>query len=127
MTCRDTKKLRKHANDAKKYINSQPNQNMTENQLNSINRSLKRYANTGDTKHLSNANRKKQMYVGQRMDAEFKRRVRADRSLNHLKVAGRSGADVTRADGKWWDLTTQKDWSNHQRRYGKGGTGLFWN
>ena len=124
----DTKKLRQHAKDARAHINSLPNQGMTDKQLESIKRSMKRYADTGDARHLSIAERKKKMYVGQRMDAEFKSRVRADESLSHLHVTrvGERGPDVIGKDGKWWDLTTQKDWSNHQKRYGEGGTGLFW-
>lgn len=51
------------------------------------------------------------MYVGQRMDAEFKNRVRADESLSHLHVThiGEQGPDAIAPDGKWWDLTTEKD------------------
>ncbi|WP_339505611.1 RHS repeat domain-containing protein, partial [Pseudomonas sp. RL_105y_Pfl2_101] len=116
-----TKKLQAHANAAKKAVYRNPQRSLTLKQRAAVKRAYDR----GD---FGQARSRYRRYVGQRIDAEFKRRVLADPSLAHLNVAksGQRLPDVYDPKSKsWWDLTTKADWKKgtHQRRYGDWGNG----
>ncbi|WP_191490210.1 RHS repeat-associated core domain-containing protein [Pseudomonas sp. FEN] len=116
-----TKKLQAHANAAKKAVYRNPQRSLTMKQRAAVKRAYDR----GD---LGQAHSRYRRYVGQRIDAEFKRRVLADPSLAHLNVSksGQRLPDVYDPKSKaWWDLTTKADWARgtHQRRYGDWGNG----
>jgi hypothetical protein len=86
---------------------------------------VKRAYDRGD---LGQARSRYRRYVGQRIDADFKIRVKNDPSLGHLEVSksGQRLPDVYETKTKtWWDLTTKADWKRgtHQRRYGDWGNG----
>ncbi|MGY2184202.1 RHS repeat-associated core domain-containing protein, partial [Pseudomonas agarici] len=116
-----TKKLQAHANAAKKTVYRNPQRSLTMKQR----AATKRAYDRGD---LGQAHSRYRRYVGQRIDAEFKRRVLADSSLAHLNVSksGQRLPDVYDPKSQaWWDLTTKADWARgtHQRRYGDWGNG----
>lgn len=116
-----TAKLQAHANAAKKAVYSNPQRSLTPRQRAAVKRAYDR----GD---LGQARSRYRRYVGQRIDANFKTRVKNDPSLGHLEVSksGQRLPDVYETKTKtWWDLTTKADWKRgtHQRRYGDWGNG----
>ncbi len=116
-----TRKLQAHADAARKAVYKNPQRSLTIRQRAAVRRAYDR----GD---YGQARSRYRRYVGQRIDAEFKRRVDADPSLSHLKVSksGQRLPDVYDANKTtWWDLTTKADWARgtHQRRYGDWGNG----
>jgi RHS repeat-associated protein len=116
-----TSKLQAHANAARKAVYSNPQRSLTPKQRAAVKRAYDR----GD---LGQARSRYRRYVGQRIDADFKIRVKNDPSLGHLEVSksGQRLPDVYETKTKtWWDLTTKADWKRgtHQRRYGDWGNG----
>ncbi|OAJ49363.1 RHS repeat-associated core domain-containing protein [Pseudomonas marginalis] len=116
-----TAKLQAHANAARKAVYSNPQRSLTLKQRAAVKRAYDR----GD---LGQARSRYRRYVGQRIDADFKTRVKNDPSLGHLEVSksGQRLPDVYETKtNTWWDLTTKADWKRgtHQRRYGDWGNG----
>lgn len=67
------------------------------------------------------------MHRGTAMDQALKQRIENDKILTKLEVSvahqGEAGADViyTLPDSgtqMWMDITTEKAWANHYRKYG---------
>ncbi|UUC44157.1 DUF6443 domain-containing protein [Flavobacterium cerinum] len=63
------------------------------------------------------------MFRGNRIDVMAREFIRKDPKLGHLKSNYTKGPDfVDPATGKWWDMTTPKQWQMHVDKYGPGGT-----
>jgi hypothetical protein len=64
-------------------------------------------------------------YRGNRIDVRARTYVGSDESLAHLQSNYTRGADfVDPKTGRWWDMTTQKQWHKHIQTYGPNGTRL---
>ena len=77
--------------------------------------------------HVRQEHWPKQMHRGTVLDQELKKRIDNDQILQNLDVQtsaqGKAGADMTfplpdSNQTMWMDLTTEKSWSAHYRRYG---------
>ncbi|PLS76440.1 MAG: hypothetical protein CYG61_02075 [Actinobacteria bacterium] len=62
------------------------------------------------------------MFRGNRIDVRTRTLVRGDSRLAHLTGSYRSGPDfVNDVTGRWWDMTTRRQWAKHVDKYGGGG------
>jgi len=71
----------------------------------------------------------KRAFTGERIDTFAKESAAADPRLQGIQITGRfqRGADfVDPATGRWWDITTQRQWAAHEKLYGPNGTLLPW-
>jgi RHS repeat-associated protein len=64
-------------------------------------------------------------FKGERIDTFAKASAAADPRLSEIQITARfrPGADfIDPASGRWWDITTLRQWAAHVDKYGEGGT-----
>jgi hypothetical protein len=67
------------------------------------------------------------MYYVERIDTFVKESIQGDRRLDNLGVSEtyQPGPDFfDPATDTWYDITTEKAWSAHEKTYGSQGTGV---
>jgi hypothetical protein len=104
-----TSKLQSYVNQAVKKVDDLGDEAFTPKQL----RAMQRNPNLTP------------MFRGNRIDVKTRELMKNDPLGLKLKSNYTNGPDfVDPTTGRWWDMTTPKSWSAHEKKYGAGGTFL---